>query len=298
MRGLKTYVLSALLVLGLTAPALAQTFSSVQVLNGSNSRPSYTFVDDSDTGFYLKSAGVIGIVVNGAEVGTITTGGVTMTGSGSLVTINQTQGTVAATSAAQTGTGSYQAMAGDLNVSGTPGHADGYLAGVMGNIITAAVTGSNNSNFAGVWGKYDVTGSNSSTRVKAGVAGEVGTGTSADCAVCAVLGGDAATTQGNAAFGVAHLNSAVSSRFSYGVDLQGAAIGSYQAPFYANAPIRLTSDVVIMPPRSGAPTDGTSGTGAGFAGPGSMYVNIANGKWYTNTNTKASPTWTVIGTQS
>ena len=51
---------------------------------------------------------------------------------------------------------------------------------------------------------------------------------------------------------------------------------------------------------SAAPTDGTSGTGAGWAGPGSIYVrgSTTNSKAYINTNTKASPTWTVIGAQS
>ena len=47
---------------------------------------------------------------------------------------------------------------------------------------------------------------------------------------------------------------------------------------------------------AGAPTNGT--TGAGLCGPGSLYVNKSNGKWYTNTNTLASPTWTVVGTQT
>lgn len=49
---------------------------------------------------------------------------------------------------------------------------------------------------------------------------------------------------------------------------------------------------------SGAPTDGTSGTGAGLLEPGSQYTNEANGKVYVNTGTKASPTWTIVGTQS
>lgn len=48
----------------------------------------------------------------------------------------------------------------------------------------------------------------------------------------------------------------------------------------------------------GAPTNGTSGTRAGTAGPGSLYSDYTNGKLYINTNTKASPTWTVVGTQS
>jgi len=49
---------------------------------------------------------------------------------------------------------------------------------------------------------------------------------------------------------------------------------------------------------AGAPTDGTSGTGAGDAGPGSLYSDVTNAFLYINTNTKASPTWTKVGTQS
>ena len=45
----------------------------------------------------------------------------------------------------------------------------------------------------------------------------------------------------------------------------------------------------------GAPSDGTSGTGAGYAGPASTYHDYTNGKVYVNTNTKASPTWVVVG---
>lgn len=46
---------------------------------------------------------------------------------------------------------------------------------------------------------------------------------------------------------------------------------------------------------SGAPTNGTSGTGVGRAGPGSMYFRTSNGAIYVNTNTKASPTWSQLG---
>lgn len=58
-----------------------------------------------------------------------------------------------------------------------------------------------------------------------------------------------------------------------------------------NAGIRHIAD-------SGAPTDGTSGTGAGFAGPGSMYFDTATGLIYTNTGTKLSPTWGVLATST
>lgn len=49
---------------------------------------------------------------------------------------------------------------------------------------------------------------------------------------------------------------------------------------------------------AGVPVDGTSGTEAGVAGKGSLVIDSTNGKLYINTNTKASPTWTVVGTQS
>jgi hypothetical protein len=49
-----------------------------------------------------------------------------------------------------------------------------------------------------------------------------------------------------------------------------------------------------------APTDGTSGDGASWAGPGSIYIDrtASTGKAYINTGTLASPTWTVIGAQT
>jgi len=53
---------------------------------------------------------------------------------------------------------------------------------------------------------------------------------------------------------------------------------------------RFENDCVILSV-SGAPVDGTSGTGAGLAGPGSICLSTS-GQSYTNTNTKASPTWT------
>lgn len=43
----------------------------------------------------------------------------------------------------------------------------------------------------------------------------------------------------------------------------------------------------------GAPTNGTSGTFAGSAPVGAFYRNSANGNLYKNTNTQASPTWTL-----
>lgn len=48
---------------------------------------------------------------------------------------------------------------------------------------------------------------------------------------------------------------------------------------------------IILIPNAGAPTSGTSGTGVGKAGPGSLCFDYSNGQVYINTNTVASPTW-------
>lgn len=58
----------------------------------------------------------------------------------------------------------------------------------------------------------------------------------------------------------------------------------------------LVNNGIFIVVDAGAPTNGT--TGANLCGPGSLYVNKTNGKWYTNTNTLASPTWTVVGAQT
>ncbi len=54
----------------------------------------------------------------------------------------------------------------------------------------------------------------------------------------------------------------------------------------------------ILPPlcNAGAPTNGV--TGAGLASPGQLLIDTTNKKLYINTNTLASPTWTVVGSQS
>lgn len=56
----------------------------------------------------------------------------------------------------------------------------------------------------------------------------------------------------------------------------------------------LVKNDVLIVTGSGAPTNGTSGTGAGLTGPGSLYLRSGNGTLFINSNTKASPTWTAI----
>jgi hypothetical protein len=58
------------------------------------------------------------------------------------------------------------------------------------------------------------------------------------------------------------------------------------------------AQAVAIVVKAGAPVDGTSGTGAGYAGPGSLCIDKTNAKLYINTNTAASPLWTVAGAQT
>lgn len=60
----------------------------------------------------------------------------------------------------------------------------------------------------------------------------------------------------------------------------------------------LLQNDIFLTTGAGAPTNGTSGTGAGLTGKGSLHTDATNGKLYINTGTKASPTWTVVGSQS
>jgi hypothetical protein len=55
-------------------------------------------------------------------------------------------------------------------------------------------------------------------------------------------------------------------------------------------------DVLLVPnwPHAGAPSNGTSGTLAGFAQPGDQLTDTTNLNLYINKGTSASPTWTQI----
>jgi hypothetical protein len=56
-----------------------------------------------------------------------------------------------------------------------------------------------------------------------------------------------------------------------------------------------TTSPILIFRGGGAPTDGTSGTGAGDANPGSKYVDTTNFAEYINIGTKASPVWLLLG---
>ena len=67
--------------------------------------------------------------------------------------------------------------------------------------------------------------------------------------------------------------------------------------FLSFSGFKLANDVCLIT-NDGAPTDGTSGTGVARCGPGSLCIDYSNAKLYINTNTKASPTWTLVGAQT
>jgi hypothetical protein len=73
--------------------------------------------------------------------------------------------------------------------------------------------------------------------------------------------------------------------WNYGLDLYGATI--------QRAAFRDAAEVCFLS-GTGAPTDGTSGTGATFGAIGSLYADYTNGNLYLNAGTKASPTWKLV----
>jgi len=62
-------------------------------------------------------------------------------------------------------------------------------------------------------------------------------------------------------------------------------------------PLLLDNNVMIIT-NNGTPTDGTSGTYAGKAGPGSICIDYSNAILYINNGTKASPIWDPVATQA
>ncbi len=87
------------------------------------------------------------------------------------------------------------------------------------------------------------------------------------------------------------MNSSVLGR---GISPIGAILIDARVSGVANGPVAAISNF------TGSIANGTSGTFAGTvkAYPGSLLINLTTHKLYINTNTKLSPTWTVVGTQS
>ena len=76
---------------------------------------------------------------------------------------------------------------------------------------------------------------------------------------------------------------------------EGYGRGIDKSAIYAD--LRLSNGFCLMTSK-GTPVDGTSGTGSGYAGPGSICVDVTNAIMYINTNTAASPLWAYVGLQS
>lgn len=75
------------------------------------------------------------------------------------------------------------------------------------------------------------------------------------------------------------------------VATKGKLADKKQVPAYEYMPL---GDDVVYFQGAGVPVDGTSGTGAGMAGKGSLYIDRTNANHYINGNTKASPTWKLV----
>ncbi len=195
---------------------------------------------------------------------------------------------------------SYQDVAVDLTLAAAAGKDTGtaYLSPIMGNLLGAALTRTKNY-LGGLIGAFSVTGSVASTYPTGGVLAQVTDGvTDCDGAVVAYIDGDSAQTNCGAMFKVRTNNSTAASGPNFGLDLQDAAHDGYlpvDAAFYKSAPVRIVSDVVVLV-GAADPVNGT--TGATVAGPGSLFVGTTSAKLWINTNTKASPTWTVVGSQT
>jgi hypothetical protein len=71
--------------------------------------------------------------------------------------------------------------------------------------------------------------------------------------------------------------------------------GWVPVPLSIGPPISgAATSVAMIFTNAGAPTNGTSGTGAGIAGPGSMCIDTTNFNLYLNGGTTSSPTWKLV----
>lgn len=198
-------------------------------------------------------------------------------------------GSIEISSAEYSESGSYQPIASDLNVA--TGASGSFLAGMMGNILGDTMADSGGYE-AGVIGAYNITTSNATTNPCGGVIGIVGDlAVGADGAVIAAIDGDGGVTTATAAFKYMMQNSTAGSGVQYGLDLYSPAHDGYLEAAVLNADIRMTHQVCILN-GSGAPVDGT--TGDNFAGPGSLYIDYANGNAYLQTSLVTTPVWKLV----
>lgn len=205
------------------------------------------------------------------------------------------------------GSGSHQTVAADLDLAvgaGTSAAGDtAFLAAGMFNLLGDALTKTKNY-LGGVIGAFSVTDDLAGELPAGAVIGIVMDGVDdVDAPVVAQLDGSdpSSVTRALAMFKARIVNNNAGSGADYGLDLYDGGVSSAilsggGVPIaYAKADVRLSHEVCVVL-NAGAPVNGT--TGANVAGKGSLLIDYSNGKVYVNTNTKASPTWTVVGTQS
>ena len=68
----------------------------------------------------------------------------------------------------------------------------------------------------------------------------------------------------------------------------GKGVGPIGGPPSADA---LAGGAVVVLSGSGAPTNGTAGTGVGSANSGALYIDTTNGDLYINRNSSSSVSW-------
>ena len=166
--------------------------------------------------------------------------------------------------------------------------------GAIRGVVSGANLTKTRTSQAPIHGVFWVTGTNASTRPKCAVLGEIHDGVAtADACFVAMTAGSSTP---RAMFGVAALNPDINTA-EWGLDLSYNCAQDIKVGVgYTRGDIRMSNDVIVA--QGGAPVDGTAGTQATAAGPGSLYIDTTNKKLYINTNTKASPTWTLVGGQT
>lgn len=196
------------------------------------------------------------------------------------------------------GSGSHQTVAADLELDPDAGTSDAgdtdFLAAGMFNLLGADTTKTHNYQ-AGVIGENSITGTVATELPNAAVLGIVADGvTDVDGIVTALIDGSdpGSTTTATAAFAARQLNTEAGSGVDYGLDLHDTPADIFSDPALPldikKADLRLSGEICIFS-GNGAP-DAT--TGDNFAAKGSLYINTADGKCYSNTGTKADPVWT------
>lgn len=201
---------------------------------------------------------------------------------------------------------SYQPVAIDLELGAEAGTSEAgdtsFLAPAMFNVLGADLTKTHNY-IAGSIAADSVTGAKAGELQKgAHIAIAMDGVTAADGIYNAVIDGDdpSSETRVGAMFKAHINNNNPGSGADYGLDLLDAGrsadlySGGGAALAFSKAAVRLNGDVCLIV-GAAAPTDGAGGTGAGFAGPGSLYIRTT-GIILVNTNTKASPAWSALAT--